>query len=59
MPVLAMTTPDDPLASAHKQVMRAVPNCREFIGPSRKFQTIEQRAVTAADLFADFFGELA
>ena len=58
MPVLAMTTHDDPLAGAHQHVMRAVPNCREFIGPSRASQTIEQRAVSAADIFDKFIGEL-
>jgi pimeloyl-ACP methyl ester carboxylesterase len=58
MPVLAMTTLDDPLASAHKHVMNAVPDCREFIGPSRASQTIEQRAAITAELFDKFFGEL-
>ena len=58
MPVLAMTTLDDPLASAHKHVMNAVPNCREFIGPSRASQTAEQRAATSAALFDEFFREL-
>jgi len=58
MPVLAMTTPDDPLAGAHRHVMSAVPSCREFIGPSRASQTIEQRAVTATDVFDKFIGEL-
>jgi hypothetical protein len=55
MPVLAMTTPDDPLADAHKHVMGSVPQCREFIGPPRVSQTMEQRAVTSADLFEKFF----
>jgi pimeloyl-ACP methyl ester carboxylesterase len=58
MPVLAMTTLDDPLASAHEYVINAVPNCREFIGPLRASQTTKQRAATTAALFDDFFGEL-
>jgi len=55
MPVLAMTTPDDPLAAAHQHVMAAVSGCREFIGPPRASQSLEQRAETSADMFEDFF----
>jgi pimeloyl-ACP methyl ester carboxylesterase len=58
MPVLAMTTADDPLAGAHQHVMNTVPNCKEHIGPSRTSQTIKQRAATTADLFDHFFGEI-
>ncbi len=58
IPVLAMTTPDDPLAKAHQIVMDAVPACREFVGPPRSSQTVEQRAAMLADVFEDFFRQL-
>jgi pimeloyl-ACP methyl ester carboxylesterase len=55
VPTLAMTTPDDPLAEAHQQVVATVPDCREFVGPARASQSVAQRAALAAELLDGFF----
>jgi pimeloyl-ACP methyl ester carboxylesterase len=52
---LALTTPDDPFAKAHRQVVADVPQCQEFLGPSRTSRSAVQRAEAEAKLFADFF----
>jgi pimeloyl-ACP methyl ester carboxylesterase len=54
VPTVAMTTPDDPLADAHQQVMAAVPGCQEFVGPARASQTVVERAALAADFLEEF-----
>lgn len=55
VPVLAMTTPDDPLADAHQQVLALVAGCQEFVGLARSSQSMTQRAVVAAEVFETFF----
>jgi len=59
VPVLAMTTPDDPLAEAHRRVVATVPSCREFVGAPRASQSAAQRAAMTADLLDRFFRDAA
>ncbi len=55
MPVLAITTPDDPLAEAHPRVLANVRDCREFVGPPRALQSTADRASMMAGVLERFF----
>ncbi len=53
--VLAMTTPEDPLAEAHQRVLAAVPHCQEYLGPPRYSQTAAQRTARMAEVLDRFY----
>ncbi|MBK6597309.1 MAG: alpha/beta fold hydrolase [Proteobacteria bacterium] len=55
MPTLAITTPDDPLADAHRRVLAEVPDCREFVGAPRYSQTVAERDAQMARVLGEFF----
>lgn len=59
LPVLALTTPADPLADAHQSVLRLVADCREFVGPSLASQSVKERAEMMADVLSKFCDAVA
>ena len=59
LPVLALTTPADPLADAHQSVLRLVADCREFVAPSIASQSVEERAEMMANVLSRFCDAVA
>jgi pimeloyl-ACP methyl ester carboxylesterase len=57
LPVLALTSDDDPLNAAHQKVMELVEGVREHVFPGRLRQPFEARSQAFVDVVEPFFRE--